>query len=281
MNFVAYNIGSSFTIDEWKMSEVIQNSSVSAKSWGLLSVVAILVGVAFVYQAALPGDFIYDDLAEINSNYRMGNLTELLSTATAGVKLPARPLAYASFSLNVAMFGDKAIGFLIVNVFIHVVACMLLLRLLWLLATSRDGLNPSPTRMFPIGALVLLWAVHPMNVHAVAYIYQRMESLMACMFLAASIQIFHYLRQPNWIRLVLATLFAVFAALSKEVAAVLPLVPFVLSAAINEPTAVRMRRALIVALPLTLTWIVVAAYLVPQPGCSVVILLNLMAVSIY
>lgn len=246
------------------MSEVNQNSSGSVKPWGLLCAVAILSGVAFVYQAAFPGDFIYDDLAEISSNYRMGNLAELLNTATVGVKLPARPLAYASFSLNVAMFGDKAIGFLIVNVFIHVVACMLLLRLLWLLATSRDGLNPSPTRMFPIGALVLLWAVHPMNVHAVAYIYQRMESLMACMFLAASIQIFHYLRQPNWIRLVLATLFAVFAALSKEVAAVLPLVPFVLSAAINEPTAVRMRRALIVAIPLTLTWIVVAAYLVPQ-----------------
>ncbi|MDX1928929.1 MAG: tetratricopeptide repeat protein [Pirellulaceae bacterium] len=230
----------------------------------LFSIVGILAGVTFVYQAAFPGDFIRDDVIEISANYRMGNLTELVSTSSRGVKLPARPLAYASFSLSEAILGEKPQAFLAVNVIIHAVACLLLFRLLWLVSIRTDDAIAVPTRMLPIGALVSVWAVHPMNVHAVAYIYQRMESLMACLFLAASIQIVHYLRQPHWIRLVMATLFAVLAALSKEVAAVLPLAPFVISAVVAESIAVRMRRAAIVAMPLMLTWVAVAAYLVPQ-----------------
>jgi len=228
-------------------------------------VTLIIVGVLFVYQAAFPGDFVNDDLVEIGSNYRMGDLSQLTNVAAGGVKLPARPLAYASFSLNKSLFGEKAIGFLRVNVLIHTVVALLLLRLLWLLTKfSNDDLPRSVTSVLPVGALALFWAVHPMNIQAVAYIYQRMESLMALFFLASAIQIIHYLRQPSWMRLVLATLFGLLSALSKEVAVVLPLMPFVLSACIAEPFRVRLQRARAIALPLTLTWVAIAAYVVPQ-----------------
>ncbi len=148
----------------------------SAKLWVAMGLTATLAGVIYVYQAAFPGAFVYDDIAEISGNYRMGDLTRLLDTAFRGVKLPARPLAYASFSVNHALIGPGPSQFLALNVLIHFASCLLLLRLLWLLTCSR-GEPQTPIRVLPLCGLSLCWAVHPLNVSAVAYIYQRMEKL--------------------------------------------------------------------------------------------------------
>lgn len=236
----------------------------SAKPWAAICVLATLAGVFYVYQAGFPGAFVYDDIAEIAGNHRMGDLEKLPDTALRGVKLPARPLAYASFSINHAVLGQRPSQFLGVNVLIHLASCLLLLRLLWLLTASGGSEPQTPTRLLPLGALVVCWAVHPLNVPAVAYIYQRMESLMACLFLAATIQVVHYLRNPHWLRIVFATLFATLSALSKEVAAVLPLIPFLMLPCGEGSLWERMKRTTCIAIPLCLTWLAVVGYHLPQ-----------------
>lgn len=246
------------------MIESTERPTTSAKPWAALCVLAILVGNFYVYQAAFPGDFVYDDIAEVAGNYRMGDLTKLAEASWQGVKLPARPLAYASFSLNQAVLGEWPSRYLGVNLLIHFATCLLLLRLLWLLTHSTEREPQTPIRILPLGALVLCWAVHPLNVAAVAYIYQRMESLMACLFLAATIQVVHYLGRPSWWRLVFAAIFATLSALSKEVASVLPLIPFLLLPCAVGTWKERVKRAAIVAIALSITWLAIASYHIPQ-----------------
>lgn len=246
------------------MIESQDTASASVKPWIALCVLAILAGTLFVYQAALPGDFVYQDLAEVADNYRMGELSLLSDTAWQGVQQPARPLSYASFSVNQWLFGERPRGFLAVNIAIHLVCCFLSLRLLWLLTQASDASFNKGHWLLPLGAMVLLWAVHPLNVSAVAFVYQRMESLMACFFLAATIQVVHYLRQPKWWRIPLAVAFATLSAFSKELAVMLPLMPFILLPCSDGTWSQRVRRAVTVAIPLCLTWLAFAAYYVPQ-----------------
>jgi protein O-mannosyl-transferase len=97
------------------------------------------------------------------------------------------PLSYISHALDYKMFGRSPVGPHVVNAILHALNAMLLF---WLLkrATGRTG------RSFMVAAL---FAVHPVNVEAVAWIAERKTVLSMVFFLAALGAYRWYVEKPT------------------------------------------------------------------------------------
>src|SRR5262249_32758578 len=96
----------------------------------------------------------------------------------------SRPALSATLALNYAWGGRDATGYHLFNLFVHVVATLLLLGVIR--RTLR--FERVPERYWRHAAAIafcvaLLWCVHPLQTEAVTYIVQRSESMMGCSFL--------------------------------------------------------------------------------------------------
>ena len=121
------------------------------------------------------------------------------------------PLVYSSFRLEHKLWGLQPAGYHAVNIFLHLLNCLLLWRLL--------------LRLQVPGALLIaaVFAVHPLHVESVAWIIERKDLLSALFYLGAVLA---------WLRLVevervgpylLVALLFTAGLLSKSVAVTLPL----------------------------------------------------------
>jgi len=121
-----------------------------------------------------------------------------------------RPLRNIAYTLDYAIFGDKAWGFHLSNILIHA-ACSVLVLLL------AQRLTRSSTAGLVAGAV---FAVHPVLTEAVAWIKGRDDLLAALFGLAACLCFVVILERPNkrtWLDIVFLGLF-VLALLAKEAA---------------------------------------------------------------
>ena len=92
-----------------------------------------------------------------------------------------RTFGYLTFEMQKTLHGLWMPGFHAVNIAIHAAAACLLFLIVRGLATARLG----AARAGLAGLFTaLLWGLHPLQTHAVTYVYQRFESLMGLLFLA-------------------------------------------------------------------------------------------------
>lgn len=103
--------------------------------------------------------------------------------------------------------------FLRANIFYHLMACVLLLLLLYSI-----GVNPVPSIM-----LTLLFAVHPILLQAIAWIPGRNDSLVTLFILASMLMLVKYLQYEKPLHLALHFLFFAIALFTKENAVMFPL----------------------------------------------------------
>jgi protein O-mannosyl-transferase len=144
----------------------------------------------------------------------------------SGRKSYYRPLVIVSFMVDAQVRGADPRVYHLTNVLIHIAGVVLLFALLKRLGSEE------------VSALVLalVFAVHPANVQAVAWIPGRNDTLMAALALASLIALFHYRRTTSVLWLVLhvgafaATLF------TKESALALPIVVVLLAKAGPDPS---------------------------------------------
>lgn len=134
---------------------------------GLLGIVALAHG------RALGGVFQYDDFNVIVHNAAVHDLGHW--------HRGLRPLLKLSYALNWAL-NPAPWGFLLVNVALHALNTWLVFELILALA-PRLGLRERPEQAAFLGAL--LFALHPVQTEAVAYVSGRSASLMATFFLGA------------------------------------------------------------------------------------------------
>ncbi len=125
-----------------------------------------------------------------------------------------RPLVTASYVLDAHWSGVRPIGFHATNVIVHVAASLLFLLLL---------------RRLGLGGMVALvaaavFAVHPVLVCAVEWIPGRNDSLLAVFVFAAWLAFLSDRERPSWLARAAHMVFFGLALLTKETAAVLPLV---------------------------------------------------------
>ncbi len=153
------------------------------KNRDIVAVVLIGLAVCAAYVSCLPNNFIFDDYHMIvRNNYvkdpvYAGSFFKGAVTTYPVAGGMYRPLLMLTFSLNYLAGRLAPHGYHLVNIFIHFLnACFLYLLLRYFFK------NPG----FPVCAgLALIFAVHPLNTEAVAYVSSRSIILCGAFILAA------------------------------------------------------------------------------------------------
>lgn len=97
---------------------------------------------------------------------------------------PFRWVVFSSFAFNYELFGHNLSGYYFFNVLIHAINTVLVyLFALLLLQTPvlKDSAISERKRLFAL-AVALIFAAHPLQTQAVAYIYQRLASFTAIFY---------------------------------------------------------------------------------------------------
>jgi protein O-mannosyl-transferase len=173
--------------------------------WLLVGAIAVAWGgVAF-------GSFQYDDFANVLNDPATTNLDVLLDRLFGGI----RPLTRLSYAISAALFGEWAGGWLLVQWCIHLVATLLLLRLVEL----RTG----DQRAALIAAAC--FALLPSHGAAVAYVSGRSIELSTAWLLAALLAHEYAVQRAHrrgWFRALAAICFLA-ACATRETALIFPL----------------------------------------------------------
>jgi hypothetical protein len=151
---------------------------------GFAIAVAAVLALATVaaYTPAWQGAFVYDDITEIAENPAIRRLWPPWVPMFEGTPMPHRPLPYYTFALNYAVHGLDPRGYHAVNLAIHLANGWLLW---WVVREVVRRLGAGAHQAVVIAAAATtLWLVHPLGTQAVAYVYQRIESLAALAMLA-------------------------------------------------------------------------------------------------
>lgn len=172
----------------------------------------LAVAVLLAYFNALGGEFQFDDYNVIVNNPAVHSIAGWLDSMPG-----IRPLLKLSYALNWTVHSGP-FGFHLFNVLVHVVNTILVYRLLRALSAERTQAQWAAL----VGAL--LFALHPVQTEAVAYLSGRSVSLMALFYLGSVLTWLRADRSENpaaW-RALSAGLFGA-ALLVKETAFTLPL----------------------------------------------------------
>ncbi|XP_052833233.1 protein O-mannosyl-transferase TMTC3 isoform X2 [Octopus bimaculoides] len=179
----------------------------------------ILVVIIFVcYINSLQCGFVFDDLSAIIDNQDLRPhvpLSNLFWNDFWGTPMNKedshksyRPLCVLTFRLNYALTALNPMSYHLVNIILHAVVSVLLMRVCCLFLHRFTALLAA-----------VLFALHPIHTEAVTGVVGRAESLSACFFLAALLVYAKASKHPsrtNWWFLLLTLLFVVAAMLSKE-----------------------------------------------------------------
>lgn len=155
------------------------DTHVSARATALVALVALVV-----YLPSLSNGFALDDIRDIRDNPAVVNADgawDVLASPYRGAVPPARspyrPVTSLTYWLNWTSTGSAPVPFHLVNVVLHVLASILVVRLLGALGADAAG--------GVLGGLV--FAVHPVHVEAVANVVGRADVLMTLFCLAGTL----------------------------------------------------------------------------------------------
>ncbi|WP_313929082.1 hypothetical protein [Pseudoxanthomonas sp.] len=178
----------------------IPGAAMSERGFLLLSLMAaVLAAIAFL--PGLPGAFVFDDIPNIVNNssihlsqMSLGALLEILSTKQVSGAM--RGIPTLTFALDYWRAGGVAdpATFKSTNILIHAVTT---LALAWLFRSLLSFANVSPRRAnwFAL-ALASAWALHPLQVSAVLYAVQRLQT-MGTLFLVLALVAYLHARRAQ------------------------------------------------------------------------------------
>lgn len=151
-------------------------------NWKLLSFSAlgIILLIVLAYGNSVLNDFVFNDHSNVKS-IDNPDLFWLSLWSQAAMQPLAVPWLVSTYAWDTQWFGMSPVWFHIVNVCLHITACLylflLVFRLAWLLKSDgRLRVNPYYVAI----AATALFACHPLTSGAVAYISGRAGPLLAC-----------------------------------------------------------------------------------------------------
>ena len=137
---------------------------------------ALLVAVIFIYHPAWHGGFIWDD-EEVITAHELQSLHGLYRIwfEIGATQQQYYPLVFSVFWIEHKLWGDTMLGYHLVNLVLHVVAALMLLRVLQRLAIPGAFLAAA------------LFALHPVQVESVAWIVELKNVLSTVFYLGAAL----------------------------------------------------------------------------------------------
>jgi len=198
------------------VTEKIEKSAERRKI--VLLALALAIATIVLYLPALRNGFVsLDDPDYVTQN---GHVQQGLTAANVkwafGTENPVsnwHPLTWLSHMLDVNLYGGWAFGHHLTNVLLQA-ADVALLFLLFVAMTGEATKS---------AAVALLFAVHPMNVEAVAWVAERKTVLCMLFFLGASCAYVWYAKKPSVGRYAVVVVLFALGLLSKVMAVTLPL----------------------------------------------------------
>lgn len=143
-------------------------------------------------------------------------LPHLFTSSTLGMYY--RPMLALSFMIDTVCGDGNTFYFHLSNILLHLICCVLLFRFFLALEIKRS------TSFL----LALIFAVHPINIHAVVWIPGRNDSILTLFTLLSCIWLLRYLREGKIAWYVLHLFFFACTLFTKESAIVLPVIYFLL-----------------------------------------------------
>ncbi len=172
----------------------------------------LLAGVCYL-PAMLWGGFVWDDFIWSQSRaVREWSGLGAIWTWPNLIEKEAHywPLTYTTFWLEHKMWGLEPAGYHVVNVLLHLLNTLLVWRLLLRLAVPGAWIAAA------------VFAVHPLHVESVAWIFERKDVLSGLFYLAAVLVWLRFLEKPRPWRYGLALLLFAAGLLSKSMVVTLP-----------------------------------------------------------
>lgn len=183
---------------------------------GRLWVYGALVALpVLLYLNTLGNNFVFDDLpliVEYSKVQQLANPKQLLISNKKG-RPTYRIVRTASYAVDYAIGGMNPTVFHASNILYHALTVVVVFRLLQALTGAF--------RVALLGAL--LFAAHPIQTDAVAYLSGRRDILSTLFFLLGLLAFIRYRESGKWWRFAMALGAYVLAVLSKEMAITLPL----------------------------------------------------------
>lgn len=189
--------------------------------WRAAEIAPILVLTLWAYWGCLKNPFHFDDALFLASPQvtEPGDPLFLLKPSQS------RQLAYLSLFMNYRLGGKNPAGYHLVNLIVHLANALGIYLLVRLLCAGKSDLSNSMMRRWLPLTAAGIFALHPIQSQAVNYIYQR-STLLAAFFTIAAMCAFVWSERARRRApfLLLAGIFFILAAASKESGLILPLV---------------------------------------------------------
>jgi tetratricopeptide (TPR) repeat protein len=198
------------------MESAMNTSNTMGKTAGIIVVLAI--GAIVSYRGIVNNEFVnYDDAVYITKNAVVLNglswdgFTWAFTTTCAS---NWHPLTWLSHMLDVQLFGLGPAGHHFTNLFLHILATLLLFGFLF----YTTGL------LWPSAFVAALFALHPLHVESVAWAAERKDVLSAVLGFAAIWSYAYYARCPGIKRYVSVMILFALGLMAKPMLVTLPLV---------------------------------------------------------
>ena len=189
-----------------RSEEFLFSSRLPGWAWSVLLIVATLL----VYQPAWNGKPIWDDAAHLTYPH-LRSLHGLFRIWTEpGVNQQYYPMVSTAFWAEHKLWGDSTFGYHIVNILLHAVSALLLLRILRVLEVPAAGLAAA------------IFALHPVQVETVAWISELKNTLSAVCYFGAALLYLRFDRTRNKSAYTIALALFVAGLMTKSVIATLP-----------------------------------------------------------
>ncbi len=149
----------------------------------------IIVLTFLIYSNTLDNEFQLDDNHVVLNNEKIIDLNNFAHIKAWQRLTFSRQFAYLTVAANYAIHGYEVFGYHLFNIVVHIINALLVFRLVLLLFCTHvlqaHRLNEYKFQIAFFSAL--LFAVHPVQIQAVAYITQRMVSLAVLFYLVSVI----------------------------------------------------------------------------------------------
>ncbi|MEO8210933.1 MAG: tetratricopeptide repeat protein [bacterium] len=201
--------------------------------------IIIIIVTYSVFYNSLSNEFVFDDESVIVNNASIRDLSNIPKFFTADegfhkvIGRYYRPIVSTTYTIDYALYGLNPYGYHLTNVIIHIIACLLLFKILSTLFWRYKYRN-----LFSLLS-TLIFAVHPIHTEAVSWVSGRTDSLVTLFFFGAFLfyleftkeqdhhkdkNLLHRITKKNYFYLFLSLLFYVFGLLTKEMIVTLPVI---------------------------------------------------------
>ena len=178
-----------------------------------LTAASLAIAVFICYANSLGNDFVFDDQYLVLIYSRPRSFSHLLEMLIDSY----RPVRNLSYILDFAVWGANPFGFHLTNVLIHAANTVLVFFLIRRFTVS--SITPA--------LAALIFAVHPIQTDAVAYISGRRDVLFTLFYLAAFHSYLTYRDTKSRLSFAMFLVWWALGLMSKEMAVSLPLVIFI------------------------------------------------------